>query len=372
MKLKGLWYKEWRNMRWMMLIVFVLFCFAFIWGLGNDAKDWQTTKKYYDSKEFAKQQKSDEQPVSDTEIKTSLTVVYITMPLYEEFLPKKYQENIPFVLSFSSASFMTLLYVAIFALGIATVGFERYTRGNRFTAMLPYKRSSIMAVKLTLGMGTIIGSYLITAFIGWRYFTSKIPERFLAIDTHKFIIDMGGALISLLLIFMVAVLIGLLIASPFAGVFIGVCAELVPLLFANGISKVNDIIQPNAVGAAAKKVVEVSDYFSMFNPFSYESSGWPLLITSFGVLLFFVVVAMILFQFQQLERNGQMFAFKWIKWPFIIITSFSIGVLIANISNTTKIGAYIGWQLSCMAISMTIIILILVKAKGLFQMPKTS
>lgn len=359
-------------MRWMMLVVFVLFGLAFIWGLSNDAKQWQSSKDFYASKEFAKQQKEDDQPVAEAEIKADLTVVYVTMPLYDDFLPQKYRDNIPYVLSFTSDSFMTILYVAVFALGITAVVFERYTRGNRFTAMLPYKRSSIMAVKLILGIGTIIFSYIFSAFMGWSYFTSRIPDRYLDVDVHKFLIDMGGALISFILIFMLAIIIGLLVASPAAGVIVAACAELVPLLFMSGISKINDIIHPNLEGSASKKFVEMSDYFSMFNPFSYESSGWLLLTVSSGIAVFLIVIAVLLFHFQKLERNGQMFAFRWVKWPFIFLTSLSIGILVANMSGGNNLWIYLGWMIGFMAISMAVIILILVKAKGLFQMAKTN
>lgn len=54
---RGLWYREWRNMRWMLLGVAILFFLGIALGLVSDAERWQSQKDYYESSDFIKQQK---------------------------------------------------------------------------------------------------------------------------------------------------------------------------------------------------------------------------------------------------------------------------------------------------------------------------
>lgn len=154
---RGLWYREWRNMRWMLLGVAVLFFLGITLGLVTDADRWQSQKDYYESSAFLKQQNEDpEYKTTDEEMKTSLTVVYLAMPMYSNFVEAEYNEYLPFMFYFQVEMFFTLIKIAVFILGVLAVIFERYTRGNRFTASLPYKRTHIIGVKMIMGIATII------------------------------------------------------------------------------------------------------------------------------------------------------------------------------------------------------------------------
>lgn len=44
---RGLWYREWRNMRWMLLGVVILFFLGITLGLMSDADRWNSQKEYY-------------------------------------------------------------------------------------------------------------------------------------------------------------------------------------------------------------------------------------------------------------------------------------------------------------------------------------
>ncbi|MDC9217584.1 hypothetical protein PSM09_18250, partial [Clostridioides difficile] len=139
---RGLWYREWRNMRWMLLGVVILFFLGITLGLMSDADRWNSQKEYYESSGFLKQQKENpEFKTSDEEMKASLTVAYLTVPMYTNFVQDEFVDYMPFMFYFQVEMFFTLIKVSVFILGVLAVIFERYTRANRFTASLPYKRT---------------------------------------------------------------------------------------------------------------------------------------------------------------------------------------------------------------------------------------
>lgn len=186
---RGLWYREWRNMRWMLLGVVILFFLGITLGLMSDADRWNSQKEYYESSEFLKQQKENpEFKTSDEEMKASLTVAYLTVPMYTNFVQDEFVDYMPFMFYFQVEMFFTLIKVSVFILGVLAVIFERYTRANRFTASLPYKRTHIVGVKMIMGIATIGLSYLISMGIGLTYFMSHVPKEYIQLDAQ----NLGG------------------------------------------------------------------------------------------------------------------------------------------------------------------------------------
>ncbi|MCF7352527.1 hypothetical protein, partial [Escherichia coli] len=74
---------------------------------------------------------------SDEEMKASLTVAYLAVPMYTNFVQDEFVDYMPFMFYFQVEMFFTLIKVSVFILGVLAVIFERYTRANRFTASLP-------------------------------------------------------------------------------------------------------------------------------------------------------------------------------------------------------------------------------------------
>ncbi|AHI57215.1 permease [Listeria ivanovii] len=369
---RGLWYREWRNMRWMLLGVTVLFFLGITLGLVSDADRWQSQKSYYESSGFLKQQKEDpEFKTSDEEMNASLTVAYLAVPMYTTFVAEEYQEYMPFMFYFQMDLLFTLIKVSVFILGVLAIIFERYTRGNRITASLPYKRTHIVGVKLILGIITIVLSYIVSMAIGWSYFLNHVPNEYIQLDTTKFWMDLAGGLSSFILVFLVAVLIGLLIGSPIAAAAVAFGVTLLPNVINPMLNNIFNYIWPNAGEAGMGTLLRFEDYLNVFALFSFESVAIGPVIFSIVLNIFMVVIILILYKKQHIERSGYLFAFPWVKWPFLIVFSLVFGVAIANlaVTNTNPLNfvSYICWIIGSMIATFVFMLYLLRKLRGLFQ-----
>ncbi|AIS61127.1 ABC transporter permease subunit [Listeria ivanovii] len=369
---RGLWYREWRNMRWMLIGVAVLFFLGITLGLVSDADRWQSQKDYYESSDFLKQQKEDpEFKTSDEEMNASLTVAYLAVPMYTTFVAEEYQEYMPFMFYFQMDLFFTLIKVSVFILGVLAIIFERYTRGDRITASLPYKRTHIVGVKLILGMITIVLSYMISMAIGWSYFLNHIPNEYIQLDTTKFWVDLAGGLSSFLLVFLIAVLIGLLIGSPIAAAAVAFGVTLLPNVINPMLDNIFNYIWPSAGEAGMATLLRFEDYLNVFALFSFESVAIGPVIFSILLNIFMVVFILVLYRKQHIERSGYLFAFPWVKWPFLIVFSLVFGVAIANlaVTNTDSLSfvSYICWGIGSVIAVFILMLYLLRKMRGLFQ-----
>lgn len=368
---RGLWYREWRNMRWMLLGVAILFFLGISLGLVSDADRWQSQKNYYESSEFLEQQKADpEFKTSDEEINTSLTVAYLAVPMYTTFVAEEYQEYMPFMFYFQMDMFFSLIKISVFILGVLAIIFERYTRGNRITAALPYKRTHIVGVKLILGIATITLSYIISTALGWLYFLKHVPSEYIQLDTARFWMDIAGGLSSFILIFLVAVLIGLLIGSPIAAAAVAFGVTLLPNVINPMLDNIYNYIWPNAGEAGMATLLRSEDYLNVFALFSFESVAIGPVIFSIILNIMMVLAILILYKKQHIERSGYLFAFPWVKWPFLIILSLVLGIAIANLATANtdlSFVAYICWGIGSIIVIFILMMYLLRKLRGLFQ-----
>lgn len=122
-------------------------------------------------------------------------------------------------------------------------------------------------------------------------------------------------------------------------------------------------------------LLKFEDYVNVFSPFSFESASLGAVIFS-GVLSVCMVLAiLVLYKKQHIERNGYLFAFSWVKWPFLILFSLFIGMATANLAvadtELSFIG-YLSWGIGATIASFVLALYILNKMRGLFQMSKTN
>jgi hypothetical protein len=374
---KGLWYKEWQSSRWILLLLVFMFLIGIFGGMMTDANTWADTRDYYHSESFKKEQESDpDLQLSDEEIKTNLTIVYLN-PLFPELVNAKYRDISPYYISFTNSIFFDIIKIAVFALGLFIVAFERFTRKNRFTAMLPYKRWHVISVKLTLGVAAITAGLTSALGIGLLYFQMKIPSQYLNWEKTKLFHDILGAYLSFILIFLVAVAIGLCIASPVASLLIGIGALLFPALLVSSLDKIYMILHRHAENLDMSKLILREDYLKIFSPFEMQ-------LKSVGALWFFLFLAiclmafiLILFQNQKLERNGQLFAFNSIKWVVYFFFALSSGLFIANavdgnIESGISLSLYITIALVVLIVAFLLAAWLVRRYEAYFQMAKSS
>ncbi|WP_239253714.1 hypothetical protein [Listeria ilorinensis] len=379
MKNRGLWYKEWLGIRWFALVIFILFLGGLFWGIFNDVNRWHETVEYYDSSEFAKtQRESKDNRMSPDDINKSLTVVYLVQPDYEPYINAAYKYSSNFVFYFSYSLFFLFVKIAVFGLGLFLVLFERFTRGNRFVATLPYKRSRVMAVRLLIASLAITASFFVSVGLGLVYINQSIDPDFIQWDVSRLLLLLGSAWLSYLLLFLSAIVIGLAIASPFAGVLIGLGTVFVPNVL---ITSIDRLFLMNANHAASmhemKSIIPFEDCINIFDPFGMQSDSAfvPLF---YGVLaLILTILAILMYKFQAIEKNGQLFAFDWVKWVvyggFSISTALSITNLIdGNYTDGLQMSTYFVIA-GIIAVVLFIVIAIVVKRlTAYFQMAKTS
>ncbi|EIA19347.1 hypothetical protein [Listeria fleischmannii] len=374
---RGLWYKEWQSSRWILLLLVFMFLIGIFGGMMTDANTWADTRDYYHSESFKKEQESDpDLQLSDEEIKTNLTIVYLN-PLFPELVNAKYRDISPYYISFTNSIFFDIIKIAVFALGLFIVAFERFTRKNRFTAMLPYKRWHVISVKLTLGVAAITAGLTSALGIGLLYFQMKIPSQYLNWEKTKLFHDILGAYLSFILIFLVAVAIGLCIASPVASLLIGIGALLFPALLVSSLDKIYMILHRHAENLDMSKLILREDYLKIFSPFEMQ-------LKSVGALWFFLFLAiclmafiLILFQNQKLERNGQLFAFNSIKWVVYFFFALSSGLFIANavdgnIESGISLSLYITIALVVLIVAFLLAAWLVRRYEAYFQMAKSS
>lgn len=374
---KGLWYKEWQSSRWILLLLVFMFLIGIFGGMMTDANTWADTRDYYHSNSFKKEQESDpDLQLSDEEIKTNLTIVYLN-PLFPEIVNAKYRDISPYYISFTNSIFFDIIKIAVFALGLFIVAFERFTRKNRFTAMLPYKRWHVISVKLTLGIAAITAGLTSALGIGLFYFQMKIPSQYLNWEKTKLFHDILGAYLSFILIFLVAVAIGLCIASPVASLLIGIGALLFPALLVSSLDKIYMILHRHSENLDMSNLILREDYLKIFSPFEMQ-------LKSVGALWFFLFLAiclmafiLILFQNQKLERNGQLFAFNSIKWVVYFFFALSSGLFIANavdgnIESGISLSLYITIALVVLIVAFLLAAWLVRRYEAYFQMAKSS
>ncbi|WP_099221747.1 hypothetical protein [Listeria costaricensis] len=379
MRNRGLWYKEWLGIRWFALVIFILFLGGIFWGIFNDVNRWHETVDYYDSDAFAEMQKeSKDDYMTAEDINNSLTVVYLVQPNYEPFINPAYVDSTNFVFYFPYSLFFLFIKIAVFGLGLFLVLFERFTRGNRLMATLPYKRSRVMAVRLIITSSVITMSFLISVGLGLLYINQSIDPDFIQWDVSRLLLLLGSSWLSYLLLFLSAIVIGLAIASPLAGVLIGMGTIFVPNVLITSIDKLF-LMKANHLATIQemKSIIPLEDCINIFAPFNMQSDSAfvPLF---YGVLaLSLTVLAILMYKYQAIEKNGQLFAFDWIKWVVYGGFSISTALAITNLidGNYTK-----GLQMNTyfviaglIAVVLFIAIAVIVKRlMAYFQMAKTS
>ncbi|MBC6315671.1 hypothetical protein [Listeria grandensis] len=321
---KGLWYKEWRGIRWVIPLVFLVFLLAFFVGLVNEAGAWNKSQDHYKSEAFRLEQELDPDfAMTKQEIKDDLTVRYLA---YETKLTDKIDQYTYFFFSFTVSVPFTLTLVLSVVFGMCAIILERYTRGNHFTAVLPYSKKAVLGVKVLLGIAVITVSYFVSLGLGFWYFSSQVPAEFIDFEAQKLVMDVIGTWLAYLLLFLLPIVVGYLIGSPLGGIMITAGLLLLPNMILSFVGHLSAFLNKGEMGELAYWC----DYFRIFEPLGFIRPAYGPLLLQGVLLLTFVLVAWFAAERESLETNGRLFVFQRMRaWGIGVFGVFT-GMFVAN------------------------------------------
>lgn len=339
MREKGLWYKEWRGIRWMVPCVLLVFLLAFMVGFVNEANSWKESNAYYHSAEFLDSQKVDADfAMTDKEIRDDLTVRYLA---YETKLAHKDQYTY-FFLGFTVGVPFTLTLIFSVVLGVCLVILERYTRANNFTALLPYSKKAIFGVKVLFGGLVITVGYFVSLGLGLLYFVTQVPAEFVDFDLQKLWMDIFGSWLAYLILFLVPVVAGYLSGTALGGILLTIGAFLLPSAVLQFAMNVHQYLYDGKTG----QLSYWSDYFRVFEPFGFVRSAYVPLVFQLLILCGLVLVGLWAVVRESLETNGRLFVYPKMRFWMLIIGSLIVGMLVADMIQTfAKLSDLLGFLL---------------------------
>ncbi|AQY49642.1 hypothetical protein UE46_00215 [Listeria weihenstephanensis] len=321
---KGLWYKEWRGIRWVVPLVFLVFLLAFFVGLVNESDAWNKSQAHYKSEDFQVEQELDPDfAMTKQEIRDDLTVRYLA---YETKLSDKVDQYTYFFFSFTVSVPFTLTLVLAVILGMCSVILERYTRGNHFTAVMPYSKKAILGVKVLLGFAVITVSYFVSLGLGVWYFTSQVPAEFIDFHHQKLIMDVLGSWLAYLLLFLLPIVVGYVIGSPLGGILATAGLVLLPSTILTFVAHMEHFMNKGASGDLSYW----SDFCRILEPLGFIRPAYGPLILQVGLLIGALIFAGIVAERESLETNGRLFVFQKMRAWGIGVTAILIGMLVAN------------------------------------------
>ncbi|MBC6310014.1 hypothetical protein HCJ66_10725 [Listeria sp. FSL L7-1582] len=321
---KGLWYKEWRGIRWVVPLVFLVFLLAFFVGLVNESDAWNKSQAHYKSEDFQVEQELDPDfAMTKQEIRDDLTVRYLA---YETKLSNKVDQYTYFFFSFTVSVPFTLTLVLAVILGICSVILERYTRGNHFTAVMPYSKKAILGVKVLLGFAVITVSYFVSLGLGVWYFTSQVPAEFVDFHHQKLIMDVLGSWLAYLLLFLLPIVVGYVIGSPLGGILATAGLVLLPGTILAFVAHIETFVQKGASGDLSYW----SDFCRILEPLGFIRPAYGPLILQVGLLVGALVFVGVVAERESLETNGRLFVFPKMRAWGIGVAAILIGMFVAN------------------------------------------
>ncbi|EUJ25516.1 permease [Listeria cornellensis FSL F6-0969] len=321
---KGLWYKEWQGIKWVVPFVFLVFLLAFFVGLVNETDAWNKSQAHYKSEDFQVEQELDPDfAMTKQEIRDDLTVRYLA---YETKLSDKVDQYTYFFFSFTVSVPFTLTLVLSVILGMCSVILERYTRGNHFTAVMPYSKKAILGVKVLLGFVVITVSYFVSLGLGVWYFTSQVPAEFVDFQQQKLIMDMLGSWLAYLLLFLLPIVVGYVIGSPLGGILATAGLVLLPGTILAFVVHMEHFMNKGVSGDLAYW----SDYCRILEPLGFIRPAYGPLILQLGLLVGALVFAGVVAERESLETNGRLFVFQKMRAWGIGISAILIGMFVAN------------------------------------------
>ncbi|MBC2160256.1 hypothetical protein HCB21_10770 [Listeria booriae] len=339
MREKGLWYKEWRGIRWMVPCVLLAFLLAFMVGFVNEANSWKENNAHYHSAEFLESQKVDADfAMTDKEIKDDLTVRYLA---YETKLAHEDQYTY-FFLGFTVGVPFTLTLIFSVVFGACLVILERYTRGDHFTALLPYSKRAIFGVKVLLGVIVITVGYFVSLGLGLLYFTTHVPAEFIDFDLQKLWMDILGSWLAYLILFLVPIVAGYLSGTALGGILLTIGAFLLPSVVLQFSMNVHQHVYDGKTG----QLSYWSDYFRVFEPFGFVRPAYVPLVLQVVVLCGLVLIGLWAVVRESLETNGRLFVYPKMRIWMLVIGSSIVGMLVANMIQTfAKLSDSLGFLL---------------------------
>lgn len=358
---KGLWYKEWRGIRWVVPLVFLVFLLAFFVGLVNEANTWNKSQAHYKSGAFQLEQEGDPDfAMTKQEIQDDLTVRYLA---YETNLSESVNQYTYFFFSFTVSMPFTMTLVLAVIMGICSVILERYTRGNHFTAVMPYSKRAILGVKVMLGFAVITASYFVSLGLGLWYFSSQVPTEFIDFHQQKLIMDVLGSWLAYLLLFLLPIVVGYVIGSPLGGILATGGLVLLPSTILAFVAHIISFINKDA----SLDLTYWGDYFRALEPLGFIRPAYGPLFLQLGLLAGLLVFASVVAERESLETNGKLFVFPGMRvWGLIIFASM-VGMFVANmIQEFVDLSGIAGLVVFWLIFSVSLIVSILAGARSFY------
>ncbi|KGL41180.1 hypothetical protein BMT55_04260 [Listeria newyorkensis] len=316
---KHLWLKEWRGVRWIVVVLMLLFLYAQTGGLYSDTESWQSQYDYFQSDGFQKEQ---EQSPSDAkmtpeQVKSSLTLNYFTTGFPGDKFSTQY--------TMSQSYFALSILVVI--LGLAMVGWERYTRKDHFSLAAPFKRGSMIGTKLLLGGLAITVGYGISLWLGLWHMFQVIPTEYIDLDMQKVYLGLIGNLGTFLLLFVVAVFVGTVMGELLATVIAMLVITMMPRYLYVVWSVLMQLLYPDV---DAEKLTNWTSYANVFLVFGNSEFEYGPFILQLILLVLFVVGSVFFYKRYSIENNGKVLAFSYLRIPSAILISFGGAILVTN------------------------------------------
>ncbi|TDR51555.1 ABC transporter permease subunit [Paenilisteria rocourtiae] len=315
---KRLWMKESRSVWWIVIILVLGFLYAQTGGLYSDAKDWQMQYDYFQSDGFQEQQRADgDGKMTPEQVKTSLTLSHFTTGFPEDKFSTQY--------TMSRSYFALSILVVI--LGLAMVSWERYTRKDHFSLAAPFKRSSMIGVKLLLGCLSITVAYGISLWLGLRHLFLVIPSDFIDLDMQKVYLGLFGNLGTFLLLFVLAVFVGTIMGELLATVITLLIITVMPRYIYTVWFILMQLLYPDT---SLDKFANWTSYANVFVIFGNSEFEYGPFILQLILLVLFGVGSVFFYKRYSIENNGKVLAFSYLRVSCAILVSFGGAILVAN------------------------------------------
>lgn len=316
---KHIWLKEWRGVRWIVIVLMVLFLYAQTGGLYSDTDSWQSQYDYFQSDGFQKEQEQlpSDAKMTPEQVKTSLTLSYFTTGFPGDKFSTQY--------TMSQSYFALSILVVI--LGLAMVGWERYTRKDHFSLAAPFKRSSMIGTKLLLGCLAITVAYGVSLWLGLRHMFHVIPSEFIDLDMQKVYLGLIGNLGTFLLLFVVAVFVGTVMGELLSTVIALLVITIMPRYVYVVWSVLMQLLHPDI---SSDKLANWTSYANVFLIFGNSKFEYGPFILQMILLVLFGLGSVFFYKRYSIENNGKVLAFSYLRMPSSILVSFGGAVLITN------------------------------------------
>ncbi|AQY49641.1 hypothetical protein PWEIH_10088 [Listeria weihenstephanensis FSL R9-0317] len=315
---KHLWLKEWRGVRWIVVVLMLLFLYAQTGGLYSDAETWQTRYDYYQSDGFQKeQQAAGDAKMSPNDVKTTLTFRYLTTGFPGDVFSTQYTMSQPYF----------TLSILVVILGLAMVGWERYTRKDHFALAAPFKRSSMIGTKLLLGFLAITVAYGVSLWLGLMRLFQVIPSEFIDLDMQKVYLGLLGNLGAFLLLFVVTIFVGTVMGELLSMVIALLIIMIMPRYVYVVWWTFMQLLHPDIGSEKFSNWTSYTNVFLVFgnSEFEYGPFIWQMIL-----LILFGVGSVFFYKRYSIENNGKVLAFSYLRIPSAILVSFGGAVLITN------------------------------------------